>query len=108
MLLVADVHGDNQALARVARLGEPLLVLGDLLNLVDYRTGEGLLADLFGRDLVLEVLDLRRQGGLRRGQRAVAGVRRRAGRRRSRPATTPWCGPPTRRWPRPSRGPRPT
>jgi Icc-related predicted phosphoesterase len=63
MLLLADVHGANQALARVARLGEPLLVLGDLLNLVDYRTGEGLLADLLGRDLVLEVLDMRRRGG---------------------------------------------
>ncbi len=63
MLLVADVHGANQALARVARLGEPLLVLGDLLNLVDYATGEGLLADLFGRDLVLEVLEMRRRGG---------------------------------------------
>ena len=63
MLLVADVHGNNAALARVARLGEPLLVLGDLLNLIDYRTGEGLLADLLGRDLVAEVLDLRRRGG---------------------------------------------
>lgn len=63
MLLVADVHGANGALARVARLGEPLLVLGDLLNLIDYRSGEGLLAELLGRDLVAEVLDLRRQGG---------------------------------------------
>ena len=63
MLLVADVHGNNAALARVARRGEPLLVLGDLLNLIDYRTGEGLLSDLLGRDLVAEVLDLRRQGG---------------------------------------------
>ena len=63
MLLVADIHGANEGLARVARLGEPLLVLGDLLNLVDYRTGEGLLADLVGGDLVREVLRLREQGG---------------------------------------------
>ena len=63
MLIVADVHGANDALARVARRGEPLLVLGDLLNLVDYRDGSGLLCDLLGRDLVLEVLELRRQGG---------------------------------------------
>jgi Icc-related predicted phosphoesterase len=63
MLLVADVHGNNAALARVARRGEPLVVLGDLLNLIDYRTGEGLLADLLGRDLVAEVLELRRRGG---------------------------------------------
>jgi len=63
MLLVADVHGNNAALARVAQRGEPLLVLGDLLNLIDYRTGEGLLADLLGPDLVAEVLRLRRRGG---------------------------------------------
>jgi Icc-related predicted phosphoesterase len=63
MLIVADVHGANDALARVARRGEPLLVLGDLLNLVDYRDGSGLLCDLLGRDLVLEVLELRRRGG---------------------------------------------
>jgi len=62
MLLVADVHGAADALARVARRGEPLLVLGDLLNLIDYRTGEGLLTDLLGRDLVEEVLLRRRQG----------------------------------------------
>ena len=63
MLLVADVHGAYAALARVARQGGPLLVLGDFLNLVDYRDGSGLLCDLFGRDLVQEVLHLRRQGG---------------------------------------------
>jgi Icc-related predicted phosphoesterase len=62
MLLVADVHGANRALARVARSGEPLLVLGDLLDLFDYRTGEGLMVELVGRDLVLEFLRLREHG----------------------------------------------
>lgn len=61
MLLVADVHGANEALARVARSGEPLVVLGDLLDLFDYRTGRGLMVDLVGRDLVLEYL-ARREG----------------------------------------------
>jgi Icc-related predicted phosphoesterase len=62
MLLVADVHGANRALARVARSGEPLAVLGDLLDLFDYRTGEGLMAELVGRDLVVEFLRLRGRG----------------------------------------------
>jgi Icc-related predicted phosphoesterase len=61
MLLVADVHGAHEALARVARSGEPLLVLGDLLDLFDYRTGTGLMVELVGRDLVLEFL--RRRDG---------------------------------------------
>ena len=62
MLLVADVHGSNRALARLARSGEPLLVLGDLLDLFDYRTGKGLMAELVGRELVLEFVRLREHG----------------------------------------------
>lgn len=62
MLLVADTHGANRALARLARAGEPLLVLGDLLDLFDYRTGKGLMAELVGRDLVLEFVRLREHG----------------------------------------------
>ena len=48
MLLVSDVHGAFDDLARVAASGEPLLVLGDLLNISDYRTGEGITADVLG------------------------------------------------------------
>ena len=33
-------------LPRAAAAGEPLLVLGDLVNLVDYRTMDGILADV--------------------------------------------------------------
>jgi Icc-related predicted phosphoesterase len=62
MLLVSDVHGANDALARVASMGEPLLVLGDLLNLVDYRTMDGILAELFGKEMVARVARLRARG----------------------------------------------
>jgi len=62
MLLVSDVHGEYDALAEVAASGEPLLVLGDLLNFVDYRTMEGLLADVAGVDFVREVAALRTEG----------------------------------------------
>lgn len=48
MLLVSDIHGRFDALAEVASRGEPLLVLGDLINLVDYRTGEGIFAQVLG------------------------------------------------------------
>ena len=48
MLLVSDIHGRFDALAEVASRGEPLLVLGDLINLVDYRTGEGIFAEVLG------------------------------------------------------------
>lgn len=62
MLLVADVHGEFDALARVARSGEPLLILGDLLNFIDYRTLDGLLADVAGKAFVAELVALRSSG----------------------------------------------
>jgi Icc-related predicted phosphoesterase len=63
MLLVSDVHGEFEALSQVAARGEPLLILGDLLNFVDYRTMEGMLADIAGREFVAELTDLREQRG---------------------------------------------
>jgi Icc-related predicted phosphoesterase len=62
MLLVADVHGAFDSLARVAGLGEPLVVIGDLLNFIDYRTMEGLFTDVAGRDLAVAVTELRARG----------------------------------------------
>lgn len=62
MLIVSDVHGEFDALAEVAARGEPLLVLGDLINFVDYRTMDGLLADVAGVVVVGEIAALRTQG----------------------------------------------
>jgi Icc-related predicted phosphoesterase len=62
MLLVSDVHGAFDDLARVAAMGEPLLVLGDLLNFVDYRTFDGMLADVAGKEFVAAMNDLRESG----------------------------------------------
>ena len=64
MLLVADVHGAFSALATVAQIGEPLLILGDLLNFVDYRTNEGMLAEVTGKEFVAELSRLRNSGDL--------------------------------------------
>lgn len=59
MLIVSDVHGAVSALRRIAGMGEPLLVLGDLINYIDYRTNEGIVADISGRHLVDEFVRLR-------------------------------------------------
>lgn len=50
VLIVSDIHGEFEALARLTRSGETLLILGDLINLLDYRTGEGIIADVMGGD----------------------------------------------------------
>ncbi len=77
MLIVSDVHAAFTELARVASLGEPLLVLGDLLNFVDYRTGIGIAADVYGRDDALEFIRNRSTGdwnaNRRRWRRMIAG-----------------------------------
>ena len=48
LLVVSDVHGAFDALEEVARRGEILLILGDLINLLDYRTHEGIITDVLG------------------------------------------------------------
>jgi len=62
MLLVSDVHGAFDALAEVAAAGETLLVLGDLLNFVDYRTLDGMLAEVAGKEFVARLTGLRTRG----------------------------------------------
>lgn len=62
MLIVSDIHGAAGALGRVARSSEALLVLGDLVNLIDYRTNEGIVADVVGRDVVERISSLRVRG----------------------------------------------
>lgn len=62
MLIVSDVHGAFEPLAALARGSEPVLVLGDLLNLMDYRTGEGITADLLGADTAREIARARALG----------------------------------------------
>ena len=62
MLLVSDIHGAFDELAAVVRLGEPLLILGDFLNFLDYRTLEGMVADELGVEFAAEVAEFRRIG----------------------------------------------
>ncbi len=61
LYLVADVHGAAEALSRAAPEGSTLLVLGDLVNLVDYRTFEGIVPDVVGVEIVAAIVELRSQ-----------------------------------------------
>ncbi|CAN5805678.1 metallophosphoesterase [soil metagenome] len=55
VLIVSDVHGEFEALERLAQTGQTLLILGDLINLMDYRTGVGIIADVMGTDFGRQV-----------------------------------------------------
>jgi Icc-related predicted phosphoesterase len=50
MLVLSDIHFALEPLRRVVATGETLLILGDLVNLTDYRTGEGAVAEVLGID----------------------------------------------------------
>lgn len=65
MLIVSDVHAAFGPLARVARSGETLLILGDLVNLVDYRTGEGAVSEVLGSEFGRRSAALRGAGDYR-------------------------------------------
>lgn len=59
--VVSDVHGNAEALARAGDGADALIVLGDLLDLVDYDDhGGGILGALFGPEKVAVFADLRR------------------------------------------------
>jgi Icc-related predicted phosphoesterase len=72
VLLISDVHGAFDAMRRVAAGGETLLVLGDLVNLMDYRTGEGITADLLGIEFARRAARARAAGDYA-GMRALWG-----------------------------------
>lgn len=61
--VVSDVHGNVDALARAAVGADALVVLGDLIDFVDYADHRrGILGTLFGPDKVAVFADLRKQG----------------------------------------------
>lgn len=48
MIFISDVHDSPAALERLVKLGEEIVILGDFVNLTDYRTGEGAVAEVLG------------------------------------------------------------
>ncbi|MFO7194247.1 MULTISPECIES: metallophosphoesterase [Thermocrispum] len=61
--VVSDVHGNAKALARAADRADALVVLGDLLDFVDYQNhSRGILGMLFGPEKVATFARLRASG----------------------------------------------
>ncbi len=71
MLVVSDVHGAFTALGEVANK-DTLLILGDLANLTDYRTGEGAVASALGIDFAREAGEARGRGSFEEMRRLWA------------------------------------
>ncbi|TCK25072.1 metallophosphoesterase family protein [Pseudonocardia endophytica] len=61
--VVSDVHGNDRALARAADGADGLIVLGDLLEFVDYRNPElGIMGRLLGAEVTAAFTRLRGSG----------------------------------------------
>ncbi len=61
--VVSDVHGNSDALARAGDGADALIVLGDLIDFIDYDDHEaGILGQVFGPDVVAEFARLRSVG----------------------------------------------
>jgi Icc-related predicted phosphoesterase len=72
---ISDLHGAVEHVEGVADSCDALLVLGDLINVVDYRNWDGILVEIFGRESVVEAAGLRAQG---RFEEARSVIRQRA------------------------------
>jgi Icc-related predicted phosphoesterase len=60
--VISDLHGAVEHLEAASRESDVLVVLGDLLNVVDYRSMGGILVEIFGREPVVEAAALRNRG----------------------------------------------
>lgn len=60
--LVSDLHGASDALKKAVPEGATLLLLGDLINFLDYISMEGILTEVFSIQAVREVVELRTAG----------------------------------------------
>lgn len=69
--VVSDLHGAPDALAAAIPDGATLLLLGDLVNFIDYRSMTGILVDVFSAEAVAEVVELRTAGKIEEARRAM-------------------------------------
>lgn len=62
IFVVSDLHGAIDDLKKAVPEGATLLLLGDLINFLDYTSMTGILTEVFARDAVEEVVRLRTAG----------------------------------------------
>ncbi|MGI8774720.1 MAG: metallophosphoesterase family protein [Actinomycetota bacterium] len=69
--VVSDMHGAPDALGKAVPEGATLLLLGDLLNVIDYAEMSGILVEIFSADAVGQVVQLRKDGDLAEAMRVM-------------------------------------
>jgi hypothetical protein len=61
MIFISDVHHKVEFLEKLPKNKGPVVILGDLINWIDYRNGEGIARDVFGIENVLKLIEYRKQ-----------------------------------------------
>ena len=61
MIFISDIHHGLDSLSTLPKDKGPLVILGDLINWIDYRNGEGIAKDVFGEENVNELMNLRKK-----------------------------------------------
>jgi Icc-related predicted phosphoesterase len=69
--VIADLHGAAEALRKAVPDDATLLLLGDLLNVIDYIEMSGILVDVFGDEAVRQVNEMRLKGDLEEARRLM-------------------------------------
>jgi Icc-related predicted phosphoesterase len=69
--VVSDLHGAADDLTKAVPEGATLLLLGDLINFLDYTTMSGILTEVFSVEAVAEVVNLRTAGHVQEAQRVM-------------------------------------
>ena len=69
--VVSDLHGAHDDLKKAVPEGATLVLLGDLINLLDYITETGILFEVYSREAVNEVSRLRAAGDLDEARRVM-------------------------------------
>jgi Icc-related predicted phosphoesterase len=69
--VVSDLHGASDALKKAVPEGTTLVLLGDLVNFIDYSSMTGILIDVFSTEAVQQVIDLRSEGDFEEAGRII-------------------------------------
>lgn len=72
--VIADVHGDVETVRTEAASCDVLLLLGDLINVIDYENAGGILAEVYGSDAVRTWSSLRAEGKFEESREVLRAV----------------------------------
>ena len=61
MIFISHVHYQLDHLNSLPKNKGPVVILGDLINWIDYRDGQGIAMDVFGKDNVKKLVNLRKE-----------------------------------------------